>query len=121
MFGKVSVVFQEYFVVFQELFVVFADMGHRFTLNAFEQKEKKRGLKYNPGLALIGLRRTGPRKLARLFLLKKIKSPFPSTFPITREIRQLISRRSRTGAAKVKIYRNLQESSSLRKSRVALD
>ena len=75
MFGKVFVVFQEYFVVFQELFVVFADMGHRLTLNAFEQKEKKRG--YNPGLALIGRRRTGPRNLAGLFLLKKIKSPFP--------------------------------------------
>ena len=47
-------------------------------LNAFEEKEKKRRLKINPILALIGLRRTGPRKLARLFLLKKIKkSPFP--------------------------------------------
>ena len=77
MFGKVFVVFQEYFVVFQELFDVFADVDHRFTLNAFEQKEKKRRLKYHPGLALIGLRRTGRRKLARLFLLKKIKSPFP--------------------------------------------
>ena len=28
--------------------------------NAFEQKEKKPGLKFNPGLALIGLRTTGP-------------------------------------------------------------
>ena len=28
--------------------------------NAFEQKKKKPGLKFNPGLALIGLRATGP-------------------------------------------------------------
>ena len=69
MFGKVFVVFREYFVVFQELFVAFVDMGHRFTLNAFEQKEKKRGLKYNPGLALIGLRRTGHRKLVTVVFI----------------------------------------------------
>ena len=29
----------------------------------FEQKKKKLGLKFNPGLALIGLRTTGPRAL----------------------------------------------------------
>ena len=29
--------------------------------NTFEQKKKKPGLKFNPGLALIGLRTTGPR------------------------------------------------------------
>ena len=28
--------------------------------NAFEQNKKKPGLKFNPGLALIGLRTTGP-------------------------------------------------------------
>jgi len=28
--------------------------------NAFEQKNKKQGLKFNLGLALIGLRTTGP-------------------------------------------------------------
>ena len=28
--------------------------------NTFEQKKKKPGLKFNPGLALIGLRTTGP-------------------------------------------------------------
>ena len=28
--------------------------------NAFEQKKKKPRLKFNPGLALIGLRTTGP-------------------------------------------------------------
>ena len=28
--------------------------------NAFEQKKKKPGLKFNPGLELIGLRTTGP-------------------------------------------------------------
>ena len=31
--------------------------------NAFELKKKKSGLKFNPGLALIGLRTTGPRIL----------------------------------------------------------
>ena len=29
-------------------------------LNSFEQNKKKPGLKFNPGLALIGLRTTGP-------------------------------------------------------------
>ena len=29
--------------------------------NSFEQKKKKPGLKFKPGLALIGLRTTGPR------------------------------------------------------------
>ena len=29
--------------------------------NTFEQKKKKPGLKFNPGLALIGLRTSGPR------------------------------------------------------------
>ena len=29
--------------------------------NSFEQKKKKPGLKFNPGLALIGLRKTGSR------------------------------------------------------------
>ena len=29
--------------------------------NTFEQKKKKLGLKFNPGLALIGLLTTGPR------------------------------------------------------------
>ena len=29
--------------------------------NTFEQKEKKPGLEFNPGLALIGLGTTGPR------------------------------------------------------------
>jgi len=28
--------------------------------NAFEQKKKKPGIKFNPRLALIGLRTTGP-------------------------------------------------------------
>ena len=31
--------------------------------NAFEQKKKKPGLKFNPGLLLIGLRTTGPSSL----------------------------------------------------------
>ena len=31
--------------------------------NAFELKKEKSGLKFNPGLALIGLRTTGPRIL----------------------------------------------------------
>ena len=29
--------------------------------NGFEQKKKKPGLKFNPGLELIGLRTTGPK------------------------------------------------------------
>ena len=29
--------------------------------NTFEQKKKKPGLKFNPGLALIGFQTTGPR------------------------------------------------------------
>ena len=32
--------------------------------NAFEPKKKKLGLKFNPGLALISLRTTGPCALA---------------------------------------------------------
>ena len=35
--------------------------------NSFEQKKKKPGLKFNPGLALIGLRITGPRCLGELY------------------------------------------------------
>ena len=33
--------------------------------NAFEQKKKKLRLKFNPGLALIGLQTTGPRSLPK--------------------------------------------------------
>jgi len=29
--------------------------------NAFDEKKKRPGLKFNPGLTLIGLRTTGPR------------------------------------------------------------
>ena len=29
--------------------------------NAFDDKKKRPGLKFNPGLALIGLRTTGPK------------------------------------------------------------
>ena len=36
--------------------------------NAFEHKEKKPGLKFNPGLALIGLRTTGPVLVSSVFL-----------------------------------------------------
>jgi len=35
--------------------------------NAFEQKKKKPGLKFNPGLALIGLRTTGPPSVSIFF------------------------------------------------------
>ena len=31
--------------------------------NAFQQKKKKLGLKFNPGLALTGFRTTGPRNV----------------------------------------------------------
>ena len=34
--------------------------------NAFEQKKKKPGLKFNPALALIGLRTTGPCMLMKM-------------------------------------------------------
>ena len=33
--------------------------------SAFDKKTKKAGLKFNPGLALTGVRTTGPRELAR--------------------------------------------------------
>ena len=34
--------------------------------NAVDQKKKKAGLKFNPGLALIGLRTTGPSAIPGL-------------------------------------------------------
>ena len=39
--------------------------------NAFEQKKKKPGLRFNPGLALINLRTTGPKKRKKKGELKK--------------------------------------------------
>ena len=39
--------------------------------NAFEQKEKKPRLKFNPGLALIGLRTTGPRLVSSVLLAQR--------------------------------------------------
>ena len=41
------------------------------SLNAFEQKEKKRELKINPGLALIDLRSAGPRKLVTVVFIEE--------------------------------------------------
>ena len=34
--------------------------------NAFNEKKKRPGLKFNPGLALIGLRKTGPWVLPKI-------------------------------------------------------
>ena len=42
--------------------------------NAFEQKREKPGWKFNPGLALIGLRTSGPRTLSTLVVAWR---PFP--------------------------------------------
>ena len=39
--------------------------------NAFEQKEKKPRLKFNPGSALIGLRTTGPRLVSSVLLAQR--------------------------------------------------
>ena len=39
--------------------------------NTFEQKKKKPGLKFNPGLALIGLRTIGPRRIGNSGSLSK--------------------------------------------------
>ena len=39
--------------------------------NAFEQKEKKLRLKFNPGLALIGLQTTGPRLVSSVLLAQR--------------------------------------------------
>ena len=39
--------------------------------NAFEQKKKKPRLKFNPGLALIGLRTTGPRLVSSVLLAQR--------------------------------------------------
>ena len=39
----------------------FKRMGENYRENAFGEKKKKPGLKFNPGLVLIGLRTTGPR------------------------------------------------------------
>ena len=41
--------------------------------NAFGQKKKKPGLKFNPGLAVIGLRTTGPFREGR----ERLVSPLP--------------------------------------------
>ena len=39
--------------------------------NTFEQKKKKTGLKFNPGLALIGLQTTGPRLVSSVLLAQR--------------------------------------------------
>ena len=52
--------------------------------NAFEQKEKKPRLKFNPGLALIGLRTTGPMLVSSVLLAQRA-SEVVGEFKITIE------------------------------------
>ena len=51
--------------------------------NAFEQKKKKPGLKFNPGLALIRLRTTGLLGLFRLTFL--LTAPCHQSLSLSKE------------------------------------
>ena len=50
--------------------------------NAFEQKEKKPRLRFNPGLALIGLQTTGPMLVSSVLLAQRASEVF-GEFKIT--------------------------------------
>ena len=41
------------------------EIGKIVRENAFDEKKRRPGLKFNPGLALIGLRTTGPRIITK--------------------------------------------------------
>ena len=57
------------------LFATLKRIEKFFGENAFDEKKKRPGLKFNPGLALNGLQTTQPRKLSNfnLYPLKNVK------------------------------------------------